>query len=155
MTNFIEQININNSYKNIDSNYFNSSWVISPYMILDNASIAKNTAKVYSLASYLPNDSWQYEVIISGAVHTGSTKGNVGRLTLCPQTKTYSDIESYYGYFTLGRRVARTAAVQTNGSSIKVRILASDRNITISTYNATANSNIWLWASAYRRIGFQ
>ena len=149
----IEKIQVNSTVYNLSSTVFDGQWVISPYMILQGTALSATTTYQYSLTSYLPNDGYSYEVIFSGTCSTTSTKGKTASVFIYPGQKTYSDMETLSGGIRIARAVARTAANQKYGGSAVVPLTGATRYITVNTMDSSANSTVYLWASAYRRLG--
>lgn len=149
MTDYISKINANSTDYIVGGDILDGQWVKSNYTILTNATLAGSSSFIYSLSSYLPNDSYNYEVLVSGKATTGSSSGNICQLEVFSGSSSASD----YGW-RLGRAVARTAANVDSGGCALVPIYSNDKNITIRTKDATTNNTyVDFKVVAYRRIG--
>lgn len=134
----LENVSDNTSCTAIDG-----QWVSSPCTLADNISSPTSTDLEYSLASYLPNDGYNYEVLFTGQVTTGSTSGNICNLHL----KT--DIIDTYVYF--ARAITRTSSnVSAYGTCILP--VGTGRTVTAVAYSNNTGT-FYLYARAYRRIG--
>lgn len=125
------------------STNLDGQWVSSPSTLADNISSPKSTDLEYSLASYLPNDGYNYEVLFTGQVTTGSTSGNICNLHL----KT--DIIDKIVYF--ARAITRTSSnVSAYGTCILP--VGTGRTVTAVAYSNNTGT-FYLYARGYRRIG--
>lgn len=134
----VDLSNINASCKAIDG-----QWVASPLALAEGTSNPTSTAISYDLSSYLPNDNYNYEVIVAGLVYTGTTSGNAARLTL------YTDIITTSTYI-CGCNT-RTASTQRAYGSM-IMPVGSERTLTVGTYDSNTGT-FHLNLRGYRRIG--
>ena len=118
-------------------------WVSSSSTLANNISAPTTTNLEYSLASYLPNDGYNYEVLFTGQATSGASSGNVCNIHL----KT--DIIADYVYF--ARAVTKTTS---NNSTYGTCILpvGTGRTVTAVAYSNNTG-NFYLYARGYRRIG--
>ena len=119
-------------------------WVGTDNTLLDSVTFAANTATDYSLSTYLPDDNYQYEVLMSIVGRTGTTSGNAGQFyvgsqilgtTLC--LATVRSQSSSYNYF---------------GGAMIVPI-GTNRVLTLQNVATVATTNTTVRLGAYRRIG--
>ena len=120
-------------------------WVDVAYNIASSFTLNSNDTKTYSLASCLPNDGYNYEVMITVGGLTGSKSGDRADVALYSSVLTYQAI-----------RMARATAITNNsiiwGGTI-IMPIGLDRNISIlqqTTYSCTVD---YFRAVGYRRIG--
>ena len=113
--------------------------------------MAANSYNTYSLP-FLPNDGYDYELIVSGSFNTGSKSGNVVNANIFGGTVNSSNAPN--AGFRLGRQVTRTNSSENCAGSGIVVIPANDRNITVWNPDSNAKSgDCYFNANAYRRIG--
>lgn len=149
MPNYVSKINVNNSTYSIGGDNFDGQWVKSALALLSNVTLSGGKYYTYSLSNYLPNDSYDYEVIFSGDSTSTASSGKVCQLTLFSGTTT-SDTAGWR----LNRCQARTDATVTAGGVARIPILKSDRNVTVFTQDCTTNNTgTYLTCCGYRRIG--
>ena len=116
-----------------------------------NFTMAANSYNTYSLP-FLPNDGYDYELIVSGSFTTGSSSGNVVSANIFGGTVNSTNAPN--AGFRLCRQVTRTNSAETCAGSGIVVIPANDRNITVWNPDGNAKSGGCLFnANAYRRIG--
>ena len=129
------------STKSIDG-----QWVYN-YQLLANNVAADNTTPVtqYSLANYLPNDGYDYEVLMQGICNTGTTSGQFMSIVL--QTDIYT------GSIEICSISTRTNAfLDTRGNGIVV--VGTGRYVShVPSSSSNYNGNYTLAVTAYRRIG--
>ena len=118
-------------------------WVASSRTLASNVSAPTSTDLEYSLASYLPNDGYNYEVLFTGQATSGASSGNVCNIHL----KT--DIIANYVLF--ARAITKTTS---NNSTYGTCILpvGTNRKATVVAYSANTGA-FYLYARGYRRIG--
>ena len=121
-------------------------WIITGMTVAGNLTINSSNsgkARTISLASYLPSDNFQYELIITGEVSSGTTNGNILTISLS------SSIASGR----LCRVKSTTAAAARSRQSARFVV---DNNHTLSwtptNSNSSATSSTWLNINAYRRV---
>lgn len=104
-----------------------------------------STDATYNIANYLPNDSYQYEVLISALVTTAASANKFCTISLT------SDIQTSTVYVASIRTVANVAANQAGAAIIPV---GTGRTITqYSTTSSNANGSYSIYLKGYRRIG--
>ena len=116
-----------------------------------NFTMAANSYNTFSLP-FLPNDGYDYELIVSGSFNTGSKSGNVVSANIFGGTVNSTNAPN--SGFRLCRQVTRTNSSENCAGSGIVVIPANDRNITVWNLDGNAKSGVCsLNANAYRRIG--
>ena len=116
-----------------------------------NFTMAANSYNTFSLP-FLPNDGYDYELIVSGSFNTGSKSGNVVSANIFGGTVNSTNAPN--AGFRLGRQVTRTNSSENCAGSGIVVIPANDRNITVWNPDGNAKSGgCYFNANAYRRIG--
>ena len=117
-------------------------WVGSSLVLASNVSSPTTTEIEYDLSSYLPNDGYNYEVMFSGTIHTGTTSGNQCHLDL--KSSMMPSSVHLCGINT------RTSYMRCDGNTTIP--VGADRKITCAHYSSNTGV-FYLWALAYRRIG--
>ena len=119
-------------------------WIKNFQQVFNNLNLhnSNNTPYTVDLSNYLPNDGYNYEVIIDGTMETGNVSGRYCAFI----------VSSDYGYaIYLGNGRPRTnASVTSAGNGIIV--VGTDRKLYIAradNYYGTATLNL----KGYRRIG--
>lgn len=135
----VDGTNMSPSVKNFDG-----QWVSSELTLANNVTYPTSTDIEYSLATYLPNDSYNYEVVFTCILNTGSTSGNTVNGNLATALIPTS-------LYRLGYVIARTAAVNSSASTVVVPI-GTDRKIKVHAIPSSVGT-FRLSATAYRRIG--
>ena len=149
MTEYISKINANSTDYQIGGDNFDGQWIAEKYTIFEAVTLSGGSYNTYSLASYIPNDGYDYEVYFTGFARSGSSSGNIAQLVLLTGTAT-----SGTSGWRLNRVQNRTAATCYAGGSARIPIYSNDRNITVYTQEAsTNNTNCKLYAMFKRRIG--
>jgi hypothetical protein len=120
-------------------------WIINvQQQVVNNLNLynSNNTPYPVDLSGYLPNDGYDYEVIIDGNMETGSTSGRYCAFI----------VQSAYGYgIYLGNGRPRTNATVTSASNATI-VVGTDRKLYIAranNYYGTATLDL----KGYRRIG--
>lgn len=118
-------------------------WVESSSILASNISAPTSTDLEYSLASYLPNDGYNYEVLFTGQATSGASSGNVCNIHL--KTDIIAD------YVLFARAITKTTS---NNSTYGTCILpvGTNRKATVVAYSANTGA-FYLYARGYRRIG--
>lgn len=124
------------------STNFDGQWVSSQYTIASSVSVNGSTSLEYSLSSYLPNDSYDYEVFFDGYAATGNASGNS-----CPLVISLDN--SVGG--AICRVVTRANAI-SDTAGCAIFPVGTSRKIYVAR-GTNYNGNITLRAMAYRRIG--
>lgn len=117
-------------------------WVYNKTQIANNTHLT-TTAQTYDMSSYLPNDSYDYEVLLGGSVTSGSSSGNRGYITL------KSDISSYVELAYAQTRSNSTITAYGNC----IIAVSTGRTLTIAGITSPNNSTFILYIEGYRRIG--
>ncbi len=149
--NYISNISTGTSIP-IGGDNFDGQWVLSTVELYSGTTFtASAAAKVCSLSSYLPNDSYDYMIYLSGTGASGSSSGNNCTLKVMSGTKSRADITAY-GYRYLMSEYHSTSTYTCAGSMM-IPILASDRNVSVVHVGSGTTGSCNLHAVAYRRIG--
>lgn len=118
-------------------------WVVASISVASSASFPSSSPTEYSLAEYLPDDGYNYEVIFTAGITTGSTSGNQAYLSMQTDIQTYA--------MPVCRTQTRSSNSVVDAGSI---ILPVGTGRTVSVYNFSSNTGTYnLNARAYRRIG--
>ena len=148
MTDYIAKIKTpDGEARTIGGKNFDGQFTVKTLIGINNGSLAKNATKTISLASYLPNDGYDYELVFMTVANTGATSGNITR------------IYAYSGAGTsgFGTRVglARTRSAYTehftNTSYLPIK--STDRNLTIKNAGNATSTGIYVYLKGYRRLG--
>lgn len=151
MTEYVSKIDIGTSLP-IGGDNFDGQWVYSYLVLVDNnVTLSAEGLRTFDLSSYLPDDGYDYEVLFSGSMWTGSTSGNAIGATIAPGTETsYSDEK----FLRLGRCNTRSASTHGIYYHGMIPISATDRAVTFCNHDGSGKSGTWYFqARAYRRIG--
>jgi len=125
----------------ITSNNFDGQWVYSSLTLLSGS--APTSDQTVSLSSYLPNDGYNYEVLITGEISVTNTSGKWVYLSV------QSDIITS-PLFMLQERT--NSALTVHDASTLIIPVGQNRSVTIGAEASNAGSaNIY--AYGYRRIG--
>jgi hypothetical protein len=118
-------------------------WVTTTFYEIANTSITGTTNLPYSLASYLPNDNYDYEVLIRARTTTTSTSGST--------TIAYVNSSLVTNWISIAGGQTRTnSSVQNYGACIIP--ISSDKTIYLHRESAYTGT-VQLILLAYRRIG--
>lgn len=129
------------STKSIDG-----QWVYSYKQLASTVSVDNTTPVTqYSLANYLPNDGYNYEVLMQGLCNTGTTSGQFISIVL--QTDIYTGSIEICSI-----RTRSASLVDTRGNGI-VAVGAGRYVSHIPSSSNNYNGSYSLAATAYRRIG--
>ena len=137
----------NTSLSNLDSTgqaVIDGQWVGVNHTILANPTTAPTSdLPEIDLSSYLPNDNYAYEVLLMGAVGTGTTSGNQTRIIL--QSSIITD-----SYYMVSAQTRSTSSVTAYGCCVLP--IGSDKELKVMGY-ASNTGAISLYLRGYRRIG--
>ena len=123
---------------------FDGQWVASSTSIVSGASWS-TTQKTYSLASYLPNDNYYYEVLLACSVTSGTTSGNYMYLKIK---------NSLLGDWTAaGYAVTRTSASAVGACTIIIPVSLARKFVVDASSGGNQVGSYSINAVAYRRIG--
>ena len=120
------------------------AFVESPLQIANGVTYPTGTSTNYDLSTYLPNDSYNYYVLLSGSATTGTTSGNPCNLNL------QSDLTSNTYIPTCGTRTRANANTYAIGT-IDIPIGTGRRLTVVAQSNLVGQYGITL--IGYRRIG--
>ena len=129
----------------VDKYAFDGQWVkaSSASIISSSTSLVGTTQLEYSIASIIPNDGYNYEVLFTCEGTTDSTSGHMITLRIS------SDIA---GDTDFCRTQTRAASAVVCGGNVTLPVSTS-RKIYITRNNNWHGSISNLWISAYRRLG--
>lgn len=145
----LEKINTNSTDLYIGGDTIDGVWVYS-YLQLFADTPLTTTDVVYSLASYLPDNTHHYEVLFySTGVFTTSTSGNYNTWRVASGS-TYST-STFFG--DPGSAVTYFSSNLSAAGALLLPILKTDQNIVVHNLNTSDSGNVNLRAIAYRRIG--
>lgn len=114
--NFLGSVDLNETYINVDGervwsgmdykkyypiggNSFKGQFVPLDVALVFGVTIPANTSIDYDISSYLPNDEYDYEVLIGTSVHTVNTAGNMaGCMVLTKPSVEISEGNSFWWY---------------------------------------------------------
>jgi len=149
----------NNNYIGSINNYdiggesFNSSvYLVQPQIsLMTNENIAANSAVTISLDNILPNDGYNYEILLGyKSVLSNQNDKNVW-LGVSSGTKLYADV-SYHNDELIYRIYARTSADFWQMASKWITINNSDRNITVINFGNAISKQTNIKLLAIRRV---
>lgn len=125
------------------STNFDGQWKTTTFYVIANTSITGATDLPYSLASYLPSDNYNYEVLIRATTNTNSTSGST--------TIAYVNSSLITNWIGVAGGQTRTNASVLNYGSC---IIPVSSNKTIYLHRESAyTGTVQLILLAYRRIG--
>lgn len=101
-------------------------------------------AKDYSLANYLPQDNYNYEVILRASVATGATSGNYVSVGVS------SDILTAQHYVC---QAQTRASASVGGRGEVIVIVGPARKITVAGASSGANGTYTMAVTGYKRMG--
>lgn len=143
---YIENINFNNTQTTVPDTLIDGPWTYNSYQFYNSTSIASNATNIVNVSNYLPNDGYDYELLIYSAASTGGTNGNTVRLKIGNDASPDNDLYSC-GIKVQGANVAQTVWCQSH------MVLTTSRNIKIwNTGSATCTT--WISILGYKRIGY-
>lgn len=117
-------------------------WVYKQFTVCSGRA-AETSDKEWDLSAYLPNDNYNYEVMVVGVSATGATSGNINRIYLKSSVITSNT--------TIAGCVTRTNA-SNSMYGMATFIIGSDKKLTVGGYsNNTGTYAVIL--QAYRRLG--
>lgn len=150
MVEYIEKIQYpNGETHELYSDCCRGKWVPKYLNLASSVQYKQGTQTVYSLADYLPDDGYDYEVIASLIGNTAS--GAVGN---CFYAWYRSGTSNWLSARVLSVRTSTTTPENAAGTII-IPIKASDRNIAVwsETGSSATTGNCWAWIGGYRRLG--
>ena len=118
-------------------------WIPSSQSIASSVALPKTTELIYSLANYLPDDNYKYEVLLTGTIITGTASGNSSILSV--RTDAINTI-----VYLCQAQTRATDSVRAAGTTI----LPVGTGRTVKVYYSSGNTGTFsLVARGYRRIG--
>lgn len=149
MTDYISNINDNP----LDGNVFNGQYSGQDTSVFTNVTFTANQWRTYSLASIIPDDDYDYEVLFEVTASTGTTSGNLVDIQLYSGTATSSNNANNF-HTRVGRCCTRTSSNQRCGGIGILPINASDKKVTVRNSDGSGTSgNYNCYVKRLRRIG--
>lgn len=150
---YISKINANNTTYTIGGSRINGKWDYSSELILANSiNVTAEKFITYDLSSYLPNDTYTYEVLFTGAIWCAGSSGSACGVTLADGTYTTDDEQRFLRCGRCNTRSASTHGVYFNG--IVPITYANGRKVTFYNKDSSGTAaSFQLKAAGYRRIG--
>lgn len=137
MEKVIEKVQINGDIKPVGGTHFDAPWVFK-YAALRGGSVNGNVTETFSLADYLPADSYSYEVLLDGEAYCTSTGGTVVDYVM----------NSEQGVIGIVR------GNNSNGRSDHNSIVIVDDSRTVTGENLDSGTGkVQIYLRAYRRLG--
>lgn len=144
----IDKISLRGNTQQIGGDEFDGQWIDALTTISGSFTLAPDGQQVFSLAGYLPDSTYDYEVTFEITSSTGGSSGNYVESYICS-----GNSRSSFATRSI-RMITRASANQIGGMTVVVPILASNQNVLVYTYSGSnGNSTFGLWARGYRRIG--
>ena len=145
-TKYVSNIS-NGTTRAIGGSLLNGKWVYKRITVARGLTLgAGASSSPYSLSSYLPNDGYDYEVLLVASGSTGASSGN--NIALRPGISSSADSNTG-----IGRQVTRTSSSMITGGQIKV-VIGTARTVYIGNGGSSGSATgVSLYAMAYRRIG--
>lgn len=147
-------INVNSANKDLSNLSSTGQKVLDGQWTPINHQLANNVAwdntvteATYDISSYLPHDSYNYEVMISGQATASATQQKFCTIQI------KSDIQTSYLYVTSARAVT-TSGINEIASANTIIPVGTGRYITqYASTSSNAGGAYSLWIKGYRRIG--
>lgn len=150
MTNYIENINDNSLSGDVFDGQPSETFSTA---VFGDTTFTANQYRTYSLASIIPDDDYDYEVLFEAWANTGTKSGNAVGVILYSGTATSGNDTDNFNTRVI-RGVTRTSSNQQYGGCVILPIKASDKKITVRNSEASGTSgNISLNVRGLRRIG--
>lgn len=118
-------------------------WVISASSLYENKNAPTSDLTALSLSEYLPDDNYNYEVLLTGYGTTGTTANNQQQMRI--QTDLINN--NVYMWYS----VTRTASAAV-GAGCATLVVGTGRTLTVKGYQYNTGT-FNLYARGYRRIG--
>lgn len=123
------------------------------YKVYSDITFTANQYRTYSLASIIPNDGYDYEVLFEATGGTGTTSGNSAGIMLYSGTATSSSHTSNFNS-RVARCITRTSSTQRCGGMVILPIASSDKNITVLNIDGSGTSGVFnCYVKGLKRIG--
>lgn len=123
-----------------NTNRIDGQWVKKVTVLADYVTAPTTTDLTYSLSSYLPNDSYKYEILLWGRVATGTTSGNRSVLNIQSDLASLRVCEARTRA-NAGTEVAAAAIIPVNAKTLSILALSGN------------TGTVYLSLQGYRRIG--
>lgn len=141
---YISKVNVKGTATTIGGDNFDGPWVYKSTTLVSSTSITNGTYTTVDLSSYLPNDTYNYEILFAASCQTGTAANNQAILRLGESTRVGSCTM-------IGRRKTQHAVY----TLLAGNILYPTKKRSVLLWNdgtAVANS-VNLYARGYRRLG--
>ena len=149
MINYIEKINDNS----LSGDVFNGQYSEQDTSVFTKVTFTADQWRTYSLASIIPDDGYDYEVMFESTTSTGTTSGNLVDIQLYSGTATSSNNANNF-HTRIGRCLTRTSSTQICGGIGILPIKASDKKVTVRNADGSGTSgNYNCYVKRLRRIG--
>lgn len=135
--------------KKTDKSIFDGQWISSVYNVAESAAVRK-TDQTFSLSDYLPDDGYNYEVIVYASCATGDASGNYAHVSI--KTDIISAGENASPQKICQAYTRANNATASEGSTITV--IGVGRTLTVYGYDSPNHTGTYnLGLLGYRRIG--
>lgn len=143
-TNQISNISANSSTVTIGGNNFNGQWVRKWSTIYDATSMAAKATVALDLSSYLPNDNYNYEVLLDAYARSGEVNGNTVNISIGGITSdaVIASTETHSG----------NNNTKNNIGNLRMPV-GTNRKLNVTNYGNAASGTTNIRLMAYRRIG--
>lgn len=152
----IELINVGELTERVNSvpSLIDGQWVPKVVMLAESTSIASNNTLTFDVSEYLPKDEYNYEVLLSLRMISGSTSGYNNRASVYSDVFTDSDgtLIDDNATLTMSNSVTRASSTAFGGSSLNLPVGPGRKIYIKSDANQTATIDNFK-AIAYRRTG--
>lgn len=150
MTNYIEKINDNSLSGDVFDGQPSETFT---QHVFQEITFTANQYRTYSLASIIPDDGYDYEVLFEAWANTGTSSGNAVGVILYSGSATSSSHTDNFNTRVI-RGNTRTSSNQQFGGCAMLPIKASDKRITVNNIDGSGTSgNMSLNVRGLRRIG--
>ena len=149
MTNYIENINDNSLSGDVFDGQPSETFSTA---VFGDTTFTANQYRTYSLASIIPDDDYDYEVLFEAWANTGTRSGNAVGVILYSGTATSGNDTDNFNTRVI-RGVTRTSSNQQFCGCVILPIKASDKKITVRNIDASGTGHISLNVRGLRRIG--
>ena len=119
-------------------------WIYSNQTLASSVSAPTSGTVEYDLSTYLPNDSYNYEVLVTGFCICGSSAGNLTRISL------FSDIITS-NTFLCGNKTSSGTNI-ARGYGTLIMPIGTGRKLKQASYNDNTGTHS-IYLMGYRRIG--
>ena len=153
MTNYVEKIN---SYT-IGGNIADGQWQHKYLGLFDGKPTNNEITGVFDLSTYLPNNQYQYEILVRGQIYTSTSNHSWRDIRVASGTKTYANADET-GILITVQNTQTSDFRESTGSAI-LPILKTDQKVTLyfkgsgSGSGSSSSHTCKCSIIGYRRIG--